>query len=216
MKTAYFMPKKSDLLFECKMNSSFGYLWPKTISNVEHKPIKSASIGQKEHLYTHLPKWSESFEWLGIGLLPASSPTMLRAASEAGKWPKIKPSSRYRTWFINKADCNYELYTIWHGTIPYLNIQILITYHLSLIFFFFKACKLFFHYLDWDEWRVLNWILKGHGRVSLAVWLPLKPTLAAEETKVDTWQGNWGNCLAPAPKWPKSSNLIKDKLTNTE
>ena len=125
MKTAYFMPKKSDLLFECKMNSSFWYhgkkLWPKTISNAEHKPIKSTSIGQKEHLYTHLPKWSESFEWLGIGLLPASSPTMLRAASEAGKWRKIKPSSRYRTWFINKADCNYEHimnYMTWNYTIP--------------------------------------------------------------------------------------------------
>ena len=94
--------------------------------------------------------------------------------------------------------------------------SVLITYHLALIFLFSKPPNCVFNYLDWDEWRVLNWILKGHGRVSLAVWLPLKPTVAAEETKVDTWQGNWGNCLAPAPKWAKSSNLIKDKLTNTE
>lgn len=82
-------------------------------------------------------------------------------------------------------------YMTWNYTIPkhsntyHLSLS---TYHLSS--FFSKPANCVVNYLDWDEWRVLNWILKGHGRVSLAVWPPLKPTLAAEETKVDTWQGN--------------------------
>lgn len=174
MKTAYFMPKKSDLLFECKMNSSFWYhgkkLWPKTISNAEHKPIKSTSIGQKEHLYTHLPKWSESFEWLGIGLLPASSPTMLRAASEAGKWRKIKPSSRYRTWFINKADCNYEHimnYMTWNYTIPKHSN----TYHLSLSTYlpFFQSLQTVFSII-WIGMNGESWIGSSKA-MAVFLWL---------------------------------------------